>query len=244
MDLNEAILLGILYTDGCLSRKGKNGWRLYLGNTSWEIITAFKVAVMGLFKLPEYRVRISRKIVNDNPFYIVVVDSVEIGRVLNKKYGTFRTLKYSLNNKTSIYPTASLPSILDEDKTILCSFLKVAFSCDGGVNLYIAYNRYKWLIRNVYLACQHPTLVKQYSFFLRKLGIRNKILWKDELIRIQGKQDLEKFAKTVGFMKGVKITQNSAYWQGIEKQKVLELAIKSYGNPQLIFNLPQFRVKI
>lgn len=242
MDPNEAILLGTLYTDGCLSPKGKNGWRLYLSNTSWQIIEAFKQSLIRLFNLPEYRIRVSQKIVNGKPFYKAVVDSKEIGQILTNRYGTFRTLKYPLKVNGQIYPPASLPNQLQDPSTI-CQFLKVAFSCDGGVNLYVARSKYTWLIRNVYLACQHPTLIKQYYRLLKKVGVVGKILWQDELIRIQGKKDLKKFASKIGFMEGVQITQNSAYWQGIEKQKVLQLAIASYGNPKMILNLPQFRVK-
>lgn len=244
MDPNEATLLGILYTDGCLSPKSKNGWRLYLGNTSWEIIKAFKESLIKLFNLPENRVRISQKIVNGKPYYKAVVDSMDIGRLLTGKYGTFRTLKYPSIVSGKIYPTASLPDSLIQDSSTICQFLKVAFSCDGGINLYVARSKYTWLIRNVYLACQHPVLIKQYFNLLKKIGIKSKILWQDELIRIQGRKSLEKFAGKIGFLEGVKITQHSAYWQGFEKQKVLELAIASYGNPKVIYNLPQFRVKI
>ncbi len=241
MDEDEVTLLAILYTDGCLSRKSKNSqsWRFFLGNTSWPIIQAFKKSMMRLYSLPEKRIRISKKQVNGKPFYKAVVDSVEIGQLLTKKYGTFRTLKFG--NK---YPPASLPETLKNDSKTICQFLKVAFSCDGGINLYVARSRYKFLIRNVYLACQHPILRKQYFEFLKKLNIASKILEKDELIRIQGKESLKRFASLVGFMSGVKITQNSAYWQGFEKQKLLELAVSSYGNPRAIYNLPQFGVKI
>lgn len=243
MDSNEATLLGILYTDGCLSPKSKNGWRLYLGNTSWQIIEEFKESLIKLFNLPEKRIRISQKIVNGKPFYKAVVDDMKIGKFLTEKYGTFRTLKYLSEINGSVYPPASLPSSL-QDPSTTCLFLKVAFSCDGGVNLYVARNKYTWLIRNVYLACQHPVLIKQYFNLLKKIGVESKILWQDELIRIQGRKSLEKFVSKIGFLKGVKITQHSAYWQGFEKQKVLELAIASYGNPKVIYNLPQFRVKI
>ncbi len=243
MDLNEVTLLGILYTDGCLSPKGKNGWRFYLGNTSWQIIEAFKKSLIRLFNLPEYRIRISERIVNGKPYYKAVMDSMEIGQILINKYGTFRTLKYSSKVNGEIYPPARLPDKLQEP-SVVCHFLKVAFSCDGGVNLYVARNKYTWLIRNVYLACKHPVLIKQYKKLLKKIGIKCKILWQDNLIRIQGRKDLEIFAKKVGFMGGVKITQHSAYWQNIEKQKVLHLAITSYGNPKIVYDLSQFRVKI
>lgn len=243
MDPNEVILLGILYTDGCLSPKNINGWRLYPGNTSWQIIKLFKESLMKLFNLPEDRIRISHKVVNGKPFYKAVVDDGKIGRVLTEKYGTFRTLKYPKKVNGSIYPQASLPNTIDDPQAI-CLFLRTAFSCDGGINLYVARSKYIWLIRNVYLACQHPTLIRQYSKLLKKVGVVGKILWQDELIRIQGRKNLEMFANQIGFLNGVKITQNSAYWQGFEKQKVLELAVTSYGNPKIVYNLPQFRVKI
>lgn len=239
MDSNEVTLLGILYTDGCLSKKKGGSWRFYLGNTSWPIIQAFKRSLMALYGLPAKRIRISKKIVNKKPFYKAVVDSKEIGQLLTEKYGTFRTLKYG-----DVYPVASLPSNLASDLEAVRQFLRVAFSCDGGINLYVARSKYSWLIRNIYLSCHHPVLRVQYFELLKKLDIAAKILEKDDLIRIQGRQDLEKFAKSVGFMSGVKITQNSAYWQGFPKQKVLELAVASYGNPREIYNLPQFRIKI
>lgn len=243
MDPNEATLLGILYTDGCLSPKGKNGWRFYLGNTSWQIIEAFKKSLISLYNLPEHRIRISQKLVNGKPYYKAVLDDMKIGQFLNNKYGTFRTLKYSSESGGSFYPSASLPVKL-QNPSIIRQFLKLAFSCDGGVNLYVARYKYTWLIRNIYLSCQHPILLKQYFNLLKKIGIQSKILWKDELIRIQGRKVLEKFASEIGFLSGVKITQHSTYWQGFEKQKILQLAIASYGNPRIVYDLPQFRVKI
>lgn len=243
LDPNEVIILAILYTDGCLSRKRKSSWRLFLGNTSWQVIQLFKNSLINLFDVPEKRIRILEKQVNGKPYFKAIIDSKEIGNYFLEKYGTFRTLKYLSKNGKFHYPLASLPAILTKDRKAICQFLKVAFSCDGGINLYVARNKYIWLIRNVYLACQHPRLIKQYYLLLKKLGIAAKILFKDELIRIQGRVNIEKFAREIGFLEGVKITQNSAYWQGIEKQKILELAITSYGDPKLIYNLPQFRVK-
>lgn len=240
LSISETILLGILYTDGCLSPKGKNGWRFYLGSTSWEIIQTFKRCLMQVLNLPEKRIRISQKLVNNKPFYKAVADDAAAGKLLTNKYGTFRTLKYS----SGIFPSTKLPEELFKDFKIASQFLKIAFSCDGGINLYVARNKYTWLIRNVYLSCHHPTLIQQYYLLLRKVGVEAKILLKDNLIRIQGKENLKSFLQKVGFMEGVKITQSSAYWQGFEKQKLLRLAIASYGNPRKIINLSQFKVKI
>lgn len=240
MTYHEATLLGILYTDGCLSKKGKNCWRFYVSNTSWQIVEAFKESMVRLFDLPESRVRISQKQVNDKPFYKAVVDSSQIGWELVRKYGTFRTQEYSNPKNGSIYPAARLTFLQEENLGLVARFLKLAFSCDGGVNLYVARSKYPFLIRNVYLACKHPLLQLDYKRLLGRIGIQAKIIRSDRKIFIQGQKKLKKFAKEIGFLEGVKITQHSVYWQGWEKNKVLKLALASYGNPQRIFKLPQF----
>lgn len=234
----ESTLLGILYTDGCVSPKG-NSWRLYVSNTSFEVITSFKHSLIKVFKFPAKRIRISKSFVNGKPFYKAVVDSYAIGWYLAKKYGTFRTLKYK-TPKGYIYPQTDISFMMAETDEIISQFLKVAFACDGGVNLYVARGKYKWLIRNVYLACKHPTLIKQYRDLLRILGIRAQVLTKNWLIRIQGRVDLLRFIEKVGFLEGVNITQNSQYWEGCSKQKILLLLAESYGKPQIVLNLPQF----
>ncbi len=243
----EATLLGILYTDGCLSKKSKNAWRFYLSNTSFKIIQIFKNCMIRLFELDTKRVRISKKIVNGKPFYKAVVDSASSGEFLNSKYGTFRTLAFKNNEDKEVYPPTKLPFNKDSDHKVICKFLKTAFSCDGGINLYVAKSKfgYKFLIRNAYLACKHPQLQKDYHNLLKIVGIKSKIISKDWKILIQGRDELNKFKEKVGFIDGVKITQNSKFWQGVEKMKVLNFAINSYNNPSKIINLSRFkRIKI
>ena len=237
----EATLLGILYTDGCLSRKSKNCWRFFLGNTSFEIIRAFKSCMIKVFGLDSQRVRISEKLVNGKPYYIAIVDSGYHGSLLTARYGTFRTLAFRKEGK-KVHPPTRLPFASNTNKSIISQFLKTAFSCDGGVCLYVAKSKdnYKFLIRNIFLSCHHPQLRSDYQQLLSILGIESKNLIKDKKILIQGRLRLEKFRKKVGFLDGVKITQHSAYWQGWEKNKVLDLALSSYGNAKKIICLPQF----
>lgn len=240
---DEAALVGILYTDGCLSKKTKNCWRFYLSNTSWEIISTFKKCMINIFSLDSKRIRISQKIVNGRPFYKAVVDSGYCGNILTSKYGTFRTLAFKREDGSEFYPPTKIPFNKKTNKNLISTFLKAAFSCDGGVNLYVFKDKrgYKSLARNVFLSCKHPQLQKDYLKLLKVLDINAKLLEKDNKLRIERREDLLKFYNKVGFIKGVKITQHSAYWQGWEKNKVLELSLTSYdGNNSKIYNLPQF----
>ena len=238
----KATLLGILYTDGCLSRKSKYTWRFFLGNTSLEIIMTFRACMMNLFGLDSYRIRISRKIVNGKPYYNATVDSGKYGQALIAEHGTFRTLAFIDESGNKLYPYARLPFTATSNEEIISDFLRAAFSCDGGINLYVARPKtgYEYLIRNVFLSCHHPKLQRDYCNLLFSLGIQPKLLIKDNKIRIERRENLQKFQEKVGFLNGVKITQHSKYWQGWEKNVVLNLALSSYGNAKSILNLPQF----
>jgi hypothetical protein len=203
--------------------------------------------MIRLFKLDSKRVRISEKIINGKPFYKAIVDSGPLGEFLNSKYGTFRTLVFKSNDGKEIYPSTKLPFNKNSNRKIISKFLKTAFSCDGGVNLYVAKSKfgYKFLIRNAYIACKHPQLQFDYQKLLKVFGIKSKIIKSDGKVFIQGKNELNKFKDKVGFISGVKITQNSKFWQGVEKEKVLNFALDSYNNPRKIINLSRFkRIKI
>ena len=240
---DEATLLGILYTDGCLSKKSKNCWRFYLSNTSFEIIQTFKDCMVNLFDLDSQRIRISEKTVNGKPFYKAVVDSGVCGSFMTAKYGTFRTLAFKKEGGEILYPPTKLPFGQKTGRPLISRFLKAAFSCDGGVNLYVAVYKktgYKFLIRNVYLSCHHPQLQLDYKRLLDLLGIHSKILKSDNRVIIRCRADLKNFRDRIGFLNGVKITQHSAYWQGRDKNEVLDFLLSSYDDSGMIMKLPQF----
>ena len=247
----EARLVGILFTDGCVSPKG-NSWRVIVSNNSPAVVEAFEEAVAACFGLP------IRRTVRGK-LHVGVLDSQEVGRLLIERYGTFRTESCQSHQGCpylrggskpcrqcspvefdgTSYPPASLP-IFSSDAEVAV-FLQSAFSCDGSVNLYLAYRgRISWLIRNVYLACKHPILIFQYASLLGRLGIEARVNQADWRVMIQGRNPIQRFADLVGFLSNAIIGANSPFWHGRCKSEVLNLLLESYGCPQRIRDLPQF----
>ena len=46
---------------------------------------------------------------------------------------------------------------------------------------------------------------------------------------MRSRDSISKFKKQIGFINGVKMTGNSRYWKGLEKNWVLDTIIKSYS---------------
>lgn len=241
MNRTTATLIGLLYTDGCLSPKGKSSWRFYFSNKSERLVAIFRESMMQCFALPSSRVRLGTT--NDG-LYRAIVDSKPAGDFFTQKFGTFRTLRYA-NGKL---PEAYLPVRELLQHNVAPSFLRAAFSCDGGVSLYVARREGSrggthWLIRGVYLACAHPTLRNQYQTLLKALDIESRNVAGDGKIKIETEKDIRMFYKIVGFLKGVHITHTSRFWPNVEKQKLLERLIQSYESPRDVYELPQFAQK-
>ncbi len=238
MNKATATLIGILFTDGCLSPKGKNSWRFYFSNKSEKLISVFRDCMMQVFALPTTRIRLG---FTQDGLYRAIVDSKSAGELFTQRFGTFRTLKYHTGELTK----AHLPVKELLQHNVADDFLRAAFSCDGGVNLYAARRRKGkretlWLIRGVYLACAHPILRNEYSNLLKALGVNSRNVEGDGKIKIETKKDIQVFYQKVGFIEGVQITHTSKFWPKIEKQKLLEKVINSYNDPKSVYLLPQF----
>lgn len=241
IDETLASLVAILFTDGCVSRKGVNSWRIYFSNKSKVLIKLFKDSIIAVFGLDASRVRIGR---TRDGLLKAVVDSAKIGHYLFEKFGTFRTL--SMQDGTPTKAKLPVVELLESGK--VKTFLRVAFSCDGGVSCYPAYRSGKkggtrWLIRTVFLSCAHERLRKEYQFLLKILGIYGKDVPKDGKIKIETEKGIRKFYQEVGFVPGVQVTDHSKFWRGYEKQYVLGQIIDSYGKPAEIYNLPRFHLR-
>ncbi|MBI4253080.1 hypothetical protein HY623_02815 [Candidatus Uhrbacteria bacterium] len=53
-----ATLLGLLYTDGCVSPKKKESWRIYFACKSKSLVDLFRSSMIGAFSLDAQRVRL------------------------------------------------------------------------------------------------------------------------------------------------------------------------------------------
>lgn len=241
MDKNLAMLLGFLFTDGCVSPKWKNSWRIYFSSKSEVLLSLFQGCIIQTFYLDVKRVLVGK---TSNGFLKAVVNSKEIGNWLFTKYGRFRTLKF----EDGRLPKATLP--VEELVLSNCTkyFLSIAFSCDGGISFYPArhktkHGEKKFLIRTVFLSCSHPKLRSDYVTLLKFLGIRVRNVSGDNKIKIETRENIEKFYQRIGFLDGVEVTHHSKFWRGYTKQHLLELLVSSYLNPSSIYQLPQFHLR-
>lgn len=237
MDKNLAILLGLLFTDGCVSPKGINSWRIYFVNKSRILIELLRDCIVKVFNLDTNRVRISK---TKNGFFKAVVDSKEIGNYLVTTFRSFRTLRL----KTGNLPNVRLPVSRLLKSGYLREFLKTAL----GICFYPAYRKgarggTRWLIRTVFLSCIHPKLRADYMVLLKTLGIEIRVVPKDGKIKIETESGIRKFNELIGFIEEVEISNHSKYWSGWSKQNVLKLIVSSYDNPSEIYNLPKFHLR-
>ena len=239
MNRDLAILLGLLFTDGCVSPKRVHSWRIYFAAVSKNLVKIYGDTLQRVFDLPSERIRHDK---TADDLYRIIVNSKKIGNFLVNNFGTFRTLRLS-NGKL---PATRLPIRELSETGCIKPFLQAAFSGDGGVSFYPAYRTgshggTKWLIRTVFLSCEHPLLRDQYMQMLSLLGIQARNVPQDGKIKIETKENILKFYQEVGFLAGVSVTGNSKFWRGYDKQQVLKLLVSSYGKPNIIFNLSQFK---
>lgn len=228
-------LIALLYTDGCVSKHGVSSWRIYFSNSSLVAIKLFVDSVVAVFEIPPEGIQVKKK---EQNLYSATLTSKEVGDFLTNSFGTFRTLKFG----DGVYPDTNLPvgRLVKSDTVAL--FLSVVFSMDGGVKFYPAMgeHRRKWLERNIFLACHHPKLREQYCHLLERLSIRPVNIEYDNVIKIRGRKNMERFAEKVGFVRGIKVTKHSKYWCGVDKNEVMRLMVESYRNPSKYLSLPNF----
>ena len=150
------------------------------------------------------------------------VNSIEILNDLHKYVPTL--MKRHDGKETNTHVPAE---IINGKPEMRKAFLRYFFSCDGYATVSPCYRKDegKWYIqRRVGLKCKHGRLRSQCRELLESLGIKSSE--NNNGLQIDTYSEVEKFAKTIGFVDGSKIHNDSKYWKGKEKNAILRLAVK------------------
>lgn len=223
-NLDLGILVGMLLTDGCLSKNG-NSYDIEFTNKSDELHRLFKQQMKKLFNVSNFTE------ISDSRFKEIrrtKIKNKQIGEALLDVVPTFRTKKFIDGS----FPKSSLPKFFYEmSDESLCKILQTIFSTDGSVSLWPVWNKRKsvWEIKKlVKISCAHTAIRKQYFQLLKKLDFSPTLREINNEVVLFKKQDLIKFKKEIRFVNGVKITGDSRHWEGFEKNQILNLAIRSF----------------
>lgn len=230
-NVDLGILIGLLLTDGWVNPKGVIG----IANKSEALLTLFKNKVRSLFQRDNFCEFIDKR----TNVKTIELNSVEVVRLLLNVCPTFRTIPFS----DGTLPKTRLPTfVLEFKEDQIREILKIMFSADGAICLGVKWNKAekRWkFTRKVTLTCWNLTLKEDIGKLLSSLGIKFKISNTD--IIIERNMEILKFTKFVSFLDGVKISRKSKNWEGFEKNRILELAVKTFDLKKK--DLQKFRTK-
>jgi len=213
-DANLGVLIGMIITDGSISRKGSS-WKIEFTGKSEILHQMFRDLVRKIFKIHNFTETV------DSRF-------PEIKRTMftSKKVGE---ILHAIIPKEKIVELP--PFIFRLSREEISKILQVMFSCDGNVSLWVIWNKKKevWEIKKwVKFASKSKKLRFQVKALLNKFGIESLERERNEELLIVKRDSIKKFGKMIRFVEGVEVTKNSKNWCGFEKNQILDLAIKTF----------------
>ena len=143
----------------------------------------------------------------------------------DRKYG-FGNHKHFKQNGL-IFAKTTVPEYLFQTLKDRATFMRIYASCDGYPSIFPRKSSWSAVERIVAIVCHHPILKTRLHEILVDLKIPHKT--KPYAIEMRSKESITQFRKKIGFIDGVKMTGNSRYWKGVEKNKVLDKILKSYS---------------
>ena len=239
-------LISYLLSDGGISPRGKESWTIFFRNKD--------DALIGEFRKCLYSVSSRKGFLNASAdgTKLVRVHSKELGEKLFK-YTAFRTsscnrypaCKLLTGGRGScmncrkvlyagkFYSDCRIPREFFLTKKLAREFLRVFFTCDGGLSLTVGKNKNGlFIVRRLFLSVCHPKLKEDLIRLLRMLGF--KPAYYSDQIRIISREQFSKFKKEIGFVKGSRVGGNSTRFNGWERSRLLDLVLESYENPSVV----------
>jgi len=246
----DVLLAGFLLSDGGITARGKESWTIYFRNKDKSVIEEFQKTLIEACGKRGYITKRS-----DETLFIRLHSTKLANRLFSfsksyrtKACNTFPVCRHLRGKRSSCkiygtqkidgieYPKAEIPKQVFKNKKLAREFLKIYASCDGGISVVPARNKRGslFLVRKVLISVKHPIMSEQLTKLLLNLGF-SPVRYKDQ-IRLIKREDIQKFKEEIGFIKDAKVSNNSKYLSGYEKNKILDMVIDSYRNPQELLN--------
>ena len=205
-------LATLLLAEGNVSLTKKGG-TIKFTNTSKELQEFFKKLVKKLGYKPHQKDRKN-----------VVVYSTKLATELIALCKEFRVKPYRRNGKIVNTNCQFPPEIFKLPKEKVAEVLRIFFTCEGGIVI----GRDKRNDEVIVRVC-HPTLQQQILQMLKIVGVNAKMRGKG-LIYIRKREEIVKFYKKIGFIRGVKSVRGKH--KGVEKNKLLKLLLSRHRSVQ------------
>lgn len=205
---NKVALLKLgsfVITDGGIYKKRN---QIYFDSTDKALIKAFVDSAKDL--------NIKKiSIVNGHEDLEANIYSKEISEMLVKLIGESKTIP--------IKEIEKLP------KKEIQKILQILFTTDGGVSFSISKSKSDGKTRfhrKITFTSKNKKNLKSVQSLLEIFRIGSRIHGTDLVIK--GRGNLMEFKNRIGFLKRAKVTNKSKKWKGVEKNKFLDVVIKSY----------------
>lgn len=241
-ELKLGKLVMFLLTDGNVSISADRKFEISFVNHNFVLVNEFTRLLSSLFGthnshwsiLPtgQFRVAIfSKKIVNflskfSPSFRKKKCKEFRSCPLLRgkKNFPCIRCNPININGEQ--FPPVRVPEfIFNLSPKEICEVLRILTSTEGCVTLQVRKNPLK-IEREVTIGCRHPMLLMDFNKLFELVGLPFHTR-KDRLF-ISSKISLEKFREKVGFLDSVVVARKNSSWFGIEKNRLLDLALKSF----------------
>jgi len=243
IDLKRALVIPCLQSDGSMDYKNRKRLRFYGDNRR---LHDFFVDAMYL----EYNEMPSSYFIRWSDEYYTVYDKRSIHKIVAEVFNLAGNTKTSPAHGQTVKeylqePQPHLNYLINAPKTEQQIALRIWASAEGSISIF---KQTRWIYPALAISCAHPDLAKQLQYIAKCHGIHfntklEQKTWSgvDSLYNRTLSGCLN-FLKLGGFIKGVKISSNSPYHEGIEKD-VLLLGILEYIKRESM-NKKEFPIEI
>ncbi len=222
----EALLATCLLTDGSLTRDG-NSYRIGY-YTKDQALRKFVKSL--LFELSAF---VPSEILTKKSVYAIRVSDYRLAQQLLRLSPSYK--KTARNHQTiKSYLKERQPSLAflkEADEKTMTWCIRLAFSAEGSISI----SQSNTIELN--FACYHPKLAKEWLEIFKNYGLeghigREKKSWSGiDGVRVYSLASLKNFVGLGGFLPGVVVSNKSKRYKGLEKNEVLNKAVRARSFP-------------